>query len=176
MGLKFMIKNGKLFGYINIIDLTIISIILLAIAGLVLVKSGRFSTSANVIKKEAMIEFDVVVRGLKQSTAENLLKPKEKTFITIRNVPYTALEIVKASVESWKTVMPNPKDPSKAIAVNDPAEPYTYNYLVTLKDKAQVTDDGPVIGGNKIKIGLNVTLEGFKYRLNGFVSDVRVGK
>lgn len=169
-----MIKNGKLFGFINIIDLTIVLIVMLGLAGLVLVKSGMFATSANVIKKESMIEFDVVIRGLKQSTGENLLKPKEKSFITIRNVPYTSLEIVKSEMTPWQAIIPDINNPGKAIAVNDPTALYTYNYIVTLKDKASVTDDGAVIGGNKIKTGLVVTLEGYKYRLNGMVSDVRV--
>lgn len=171
-----MIKDGKLFGKINIIDFIAGLLVLLAIAGLILVKSGIFKTSANMIKKEAMIQFDVVIRGLKLSKYEQIFKPGEKTFITIRNVPYTSLEIVKANMTPWQTVIPDPKNPSKAIAVNDPAETSTYNFLVTLKDKALLTSDGPVIGGNKIKTGLSVTLEGYKYRLNGAVSDVRVLK
>ena len=43
-----------------------------------------------------------------------------------------------------------------------------------MKDDAIITDDGAVIGGNKIKIGLPIIMEGFKYRINGVVSDVRV--
>ena len=169
-----MIKNGKLFGFINVIDLSIVLIVLVAVTGLILVKSNRYATSANVIKKESMIEFDVVIRGLKLSSEECLFKPKEKTFITIRNVPYTSLEIVKAEMEPWKTVIPDVRNPGKAFAVVDPTAPYTYNFIVTLKDKATVTADGAVIGGNKIKTGLIVSLEGYKYRLNGMVSDVRV--
>ena len=62
----------------------------------------------------------------------------------------------------------------KAVAVDDPYMPYLYNYVVTVKDDAIITDDGAVIGGNKIKIGLPIIMEGFKYRINGVVSDVRV--
>jgi len=169
-----MIKNGKIFGLINVIDFVIIAGVVLALSGILAVKAGIFKTSAQMVKKEAMIQFDVVIRGLKLSKEEQIFKPGEKTFITIRNVPYTSLEIVKSQMSGWKTVIPNPKNPSKVIAVNDPSEPYTYNFLVTLKDKATITEDGAVIGGNKIKTGLNVSLEGFKYRLNGSVSDVRV--
>ena len=79
-------------------------------------------------------------------------------------------------MEPWKTVIPDVNNPGKALAVVDPTAPYTYNFLVTLTDKATITADGPVIGGNKIKTGLLVTLEGYKYRLNGVVSDVRVLK
>ncbi|MFH0703034.1 MAG: DUF4330 domain-containing protein [bacterium] len=171
-----MIKNGKLFGHINLIDLSIIFVVLLAVTGLTLVKTGRFTTSAQIIKEKSTIEFDVVIRGQKLSKQSALFKPGEKTFITIRNVPYTALEVVKSEITPWQTVIPNPKDLSKALAVDDPTAPHTYNFFVTLKDKALITNDGPVIGGNKIKIGLVVSLEGFDYRLSGIVSGVRIIK
>jgi hypothetical protein len=171
-----MIKDGKLFGKFNILDLSIIIVILLAVTGLLLVKTGKFATSAKVIKKESMIEFDVVLRGVKLSNDKMLFKSGDKSFITIRNVPYTSLGITKVNRTPLQTIIPDPNDPTKALAVNDLAEPYTYNYTVTLKDKALITDDGPVIGGNKIKIGLIVTLEGGDYRLNGLVSGLRVLK
>jgi len=169
-------KNNKIFGIINIVDLIVIIAILLAITGLVLVKSGKFKTSGNVIKKEAVIQFDVTIKGQKVSRKENLFKPGEKTFITIRNVPYTSLEIVKSTVTPVQSMIPDPKNPSKAVAVTDPTDHNLYNYLVTLKDNALVTDNGYVIGGNKIKIGLVVDLEGFDYRLHGIVSDVKAVK
>lgn len=169
-----MAKKAKLFGILNVFDLFIIFIIILGALGLYLVKSGKFKTSSGVIKKEAVIEFDTVIRGQKLSNNESLFKAGEKTFITIRNVPYTSLKIVKFEKTNWQTAIPDPKNPSKAIAVNDPSENYTYNFLVTVEDKALITDDGPVIGGNKIKIGLPVSLEGFNYRVYGVVSDVRI--
>jgi len=171
-----MIKDGKIFGKFNILDLSIIVIVLLAITGLLLVKTGKFTTSSKVIKKQAMIEFDVVLRGVKLSNDKMIFKTGDKSFITIRNVPYTSLGILNVIRTPLQTVIPDPKDPSRALAVVDSAEPYTYNYTVTLKDKALITDDGPVIGGNKIKIGLIVTLEGADYRLNGLVSGLRVLK
>ena len=44
----------------------------------------------------------------------------------------------------------------------------------SIADTAKVTKDGAVVGGNKIKMGLPITLEGEKYRFNGTISDVRV--
>jgi hypothetical protein len=169
-----MIKDGKIFGKINIIDFLIILIVTLAIAGVTLVKSGKFATSSKAITKIAPVNFDVVIRGQKLSKDDKIFINGEKTFITIRNVPYTSLIIKKAERTRWQTVIPDPKNPLKAISVDDPSAPYTYNFFVTLEDTATVTGDGPVIGGNKIKIGLPVTLEGYNYRLTGVVSDVRV--
>lgn len=171
-----MFKNGKLFGLVNPIDIGIVFFVLIALIGLFLVKSGKFTTSANMIKKEGRIVFDVVIRGQKLSKNEDVFIKGEKSFISIRNVPYTSLEIINSERSAWQTITPDPKNPSKVIAVTDPTAPYTYNFLVTLKDKATITDDGPVIGGNKIKIGLPITLEGFKYRFSGIVSDVRIVK
>ena len=92
--------------------------------------------------------------------------------VAIRNVPYKKLEIVNVKKTHSKVVIFD--GTKKAVAVDDPSMPYLYNYVVTVKDDAIITDDGAVIGGNKIKIGLPIIMEGFKYRINGVVSDVRV--
>ena len=48
--------------------------------------------------------------------------------------------------------------------------------MVTVQDDAKITKDGAVVGGNKIKIGLPVTLEGKDYKLNGVVSNITLSK
>ena len=60
--------------------------------------------------------------------------------------------------------------------VDDVTAPYQYDFLVTVLDKAKITKDrdGAVVGGNKIKIGLPITLEGADYKLNGIVSNITV--
>ena len=49
-----------------------------------------------------------------------------------------------------------------------------FDAVVTITDTAKITKDGAVVGGNKIKMGLPVTLEGNNYKFNGTISDVRV--
>ena len=67
----------------------------------------------------------------------------------------------------------NPKKPY--VLVNDDTAPYQYDYLVTVVDSAKITKDGDaVVGGNKVKIGLPITLEGAKYKLNGVISNIIV--
>lgn len=168
-----MFKNGKIFGFINIIDFVIILFVTLGLLGVYLVKSGKFVTSKKMIEKKEQIQFDIALRGVKLSTNSPIFKAGENSFLTIRNVPYTGLEIVKAVKSPVLTVIPNPANPSKPLAVADLAESNAYDFVVTLKDNALITKDGPIIGGNKIKIGLIVSLEGEKYRLNGTVTDVR---
>ena len=43
-----------------------------------------------------------------------------------------------------------------------------------VKDKAQITKDGAVVGGNKIKMGMPITLEGKTYKFTGSVSDMSI--
>ena len=60
------------------------------------------------------------------------------------------------------------------IVVEDEAQPDLYDVVVTLTDTAKITKDGAVVGGNKIKLGLPITLEGADYKFTGSVSDIKV--
>ncbi len=171
-----MAKNFKLFKVFNIFDIAVILILFITVVSALLFISGKFNnvpvSNENIITKD--VEFDVILRGEKVSRDGDIFKAGEKTFITLRNVPYTELEIVKAERTRELYTVPDPENPKKALAVENPAFPNTYNFLVTVADKAVITDDGIVIKGNKIKIGLPIILEGYDYRLSGLVSDVRI--
>ena len=95
---------------------------------------------------------------------------KDKTFLTIRNVPYTELDVIDVKSQSRKILAPN----SKTVLVTDPSQPSLFDAIITITDNAKITKDGAVVGGNKIKMGLPVTLEGKTYRFNGTISDVKV--
>ena len=58
--------------------------------------------------------------------------------------------------------------------MEDYSSPFQYDAVVTLIDDAKITKDGAVVGGNKIKIGLPIVLEGFNYRLGGTISNVQI--
>ena len=69
----------------------------------------------------------------------------------------------------------NVKNAAKNILVlEDVSQPNVYDIAVTLTDKAKITKDGAVVGENKIKMGLPITLEGKDYKFNGTVSDLTV--
>ena len=104
---------------------------------------------------------------------ENPMRANDKTFISIRNVPYTDLDIVDVKADRKKIVLPilNSK---KVMVVEDVSQANMYDITVTLKDTAKITKDGAVVGGNKIKMGLPITLEGKDYKFNGTVSDLKV--
>jgi hypothetical protein len=156
----------------SVIDYVIIAVVALVIVGVLAVKTHFHVTSANAIKDVSNVEFDVTFQSVRLTSKEDPIKAEKETFLTIRNVPYKKLEIVNIEKTRSQVVV---FDGVKTVkSVDDPSAPLLYDYIVTVKDKATITDDGAVIGGNKIKIGLPVILEGVKYRLNGVVSDVRV--
>ena len=51
---------------------------------------------------------------------------------------------------------------------------YSSDMLMTLGGNANITDDGPVLGNNKIKIGTPIELEGQTYRFNATIVEVRI--
>lgn len=174
-----MVNNkfgGKIFGKINIIDFGVGLIVILGLLGLFLLKSKDYRRETAAIKELAQIEFDVMTKPYEVTAKEALFVQGEKSFLTIRNVPYTGLEIVNSKRMPAKSVLYNPVNPKEPVVVNNIAKQYEYSYLVTLKDKAVITPKGPVVGGNKIKIGLPVNIEGSNYRFAGYVSDVRILK
>ena len=156
-------------------DYLIILIILIALLVGFLTFSGKRATSSNQIEATTNIEMEIYIRGVTLTSNKPLFEVGDETFITIRNVPYTKLKITDVKSSKRKTILPsiNPKKPY--ILVNDESAPYQYDYLVKVADSAKITKDGDaVVGGNKVKIGLPITLEGAKYRINGVVSNIEV--
>ncbi len=169
----FMIKNGKILGKFNLVDVVIVGVVAVLVLGVLLVKANVFNPISKVSKGEKALEFEITTRAYEVTAQEELFKVGEKTFITIRNVPYTELEIVNVKKENMKEMFFNEDRPEVPYLMNNVAYPHRFQYVVTLKDNAHITNDGAVIGGNKIKIGLPVDLEGFHYRLGGTVSNVK---
>ena len=60
------------------------------------------------------------------------------------------------------------------MCIRDRSQANVYDLVVTLSDVAKITKDGAVVGGNKIKMGLPITLEGKDYKFNGTVSDLKI--
>ena len=155
---------------LSFVDFIILTGVLIALfVGVVTAKHFR-QTADKQIEATSPITFQVFLRGVTVTGKEFPIKTNDKTFITIRNVPYTELNVIDVDSQPRKVFSPN----SKNIIVTDPAQPDLYDAIVTITDVAKITKDGAVVGGNKIKMGLPVTLEGQVYKFNGTISDVRV--
>lgn len=155
---------------IGIVDFIITIGVITALAvGLYTMKHFR-QTADKQIEATSPITFQIFLRGVTVTGEEFPIKIDDKTFLTIRNVPYTELTVTEVSSQSRKVLSPA----AKSIVVDDPSQPALYDAVITVKDTAKITKDGAVVGGNKIKMGLPVTIEGNSYRFNGTISDVRV--
>jgi hypothetical protein len=164
----------KIFQKLNLIDIIIVlGVIIALIVGFATIKHFR-QTADKQIEATSPISFQVFLRGVTVTGEEFPIKAGEKTFITIRNVPYTELSVLDVTSSPRQTIIPSSKALEQYILVNDPAQPAIYDAIVTITDVAKITKDGAVVGGNKIKMGLPVTLEGENYKFNGTISDVRV--
>jgi len=156
------------------LDIIIILIILAALIVGALTFLGKRRTSDNQIEASTKVNIEIYFRGVVVSSSNSPFETGDETFITIRNVPYTKLKIVDVNYDRKKIIIPD--DKNDYLVVEDVTSPFNYDFLVTVEDDAKITKDGAVVGGNKIKIGLPVTLEGEDYRLNGIVSNISVLK
>ena len=150
------------------------------IAGIVLAIIVGFFTFTHVrqtadkrIEATSKIRFQVYVRGVTLTGTAIPMQKDEKTFISIRNVPYSDLDIVDVKAERKKVVLPTFNN-KKVVVVEDVSQSSLYDIIVTLEDTAKITKDGAVVGGNKIKMGLPITLEGEDYKFSGIVSNLQI--
>jgi len=157
--------------------IVIVGILIALVVGFFTAKNFR-QTADKQIETTAPIVFDVYLRGITLTSGQNPIHSGEKTFISIRNVPYSDLEILNVKTERRKVVLPminNVKSVAKnVLVVDDVSQSHVYDIIVTLTDKAKITKDGAVVGGNKVKMGLPITLEGVDYKFNGTVADIKV--
>ena len=158
----------------HLVDILIVlGVIIALIVGVMTTKHFRQSADKQ-IEATSPITFQVFLRGVTVTGEDFPIKANDKTFITIRNVPYTELNVLDVSSDARKTAVASSKAVEQYILVKDPTQPAIYDAVVTITDTAKITKDGAVVGGNKIKMGLPVTLEGGSYKFNGTISDVRV--
>lgn len=150
------------------------------IAGIILAIIVGFFTFTHVrqtadkrIEATSKIRFQVYVRSVTLTGVDIPMKKDEQTFISIRNVPYSDLKIVDVKAERKKVVLPTFNN-KRVVVVEDVSQSNLFDIVITLEDTAKITKDGAVVGGNKIKIGLPITLEGEDYKFSGIVSNLQI--
>ena len=83
----------NLFGKFNLVDIIIVVGVIIALfVGVATMKHFR-QTADKQIEATSEITFQVFLRGVTVTGEEFPIKQNAKTFITIRNVPYTELEV-----------------------------------------------------------------------------------
>jgi len=170
-------SKGRLFGKFSLLDIGAALVILLTIIGIFVVPgtSGK-STIAQVTKEP--IEVDVIVRGLSvlnPNALINQFNTEKKTNIVIRNQPAGQVDIKNVKPLARNVLVPQP-DGSVKVLPDPRTENYSQDMIMTLSGQAEVTDTGAVVGGQKVKIGTLIELEGDNYNFNTSVIDVRLPK
>lgn len=172
---KILDSQGRLFGKLSILDVGAALVILLVVVGIFFFP-GTSGSVAQLGVTTKPVEVDVVVRGLSIRNPQELIKEfqtKKKTNIIIRNQPYGQVDIKSVKELSRSVVVPQPDGSVKALP--DPRkDTFSTDMMITLAGKAQITANGPVLGNNKIKVGMPIELEGFEYDFNASVIDVRI--
>lgn len=174
--MKFLDSKGRLFGKVSLLDLGAIVVILAAFAGIFLFP-GTSGSVAQVNVSTKPVEVSVIVRGLSVLNPDDFvqqLQEAQQTDIVIRNQPYGKIDV--KTVERLPRTLAIPQPDGTVAAMPDPRseELYSINMMVTLGGDAQITDNGPVLGNSKLKIGTPVELEGMTYNFNGSVIDVKI--
>lgn len=168
-----MEKITNLLKKVKPVDFIIVAGVILAlIVGFFTFTNFR-QTADRQIEAVSKIRFDVFIRGVTLTGNEIPMNKDEQTFISIRNVPYSDLNIIDVKADRKKTVLPT-FNSKKVVVVEDISQANLYDIIVTLEDNAKITKDGAVVGGNKVKMGLPVTLEGEDYKFNGIVSNIQL--
>jgi hypothetical protein len=171
---KIVDSKGRLFGKVSILDVGAACVILLVLVGIFLFPGTTGSIAQ--VNATKPIEVDVIVRGLSVLDPELVIQEFNKTKkanIIIRNQPYGQVDIINAKQLPRNLVVPQP-DGSPKVFPDPRTDSYSVDLLMTLGGKAQITKDGPVLGNNKIKIGVPIELEGFNYDFNATVIALRI--
>lgn len=169
-----MDKISNFIKQFKIVDIIILVFVVIALFVGYATFKGYRQTASKQIEATSKIIFKVYMRGITCSDNEIPIKKDDKTFISIRNVPYSDLDILDVKSQRRQIVIPASGTKKFVIVVEDEAQPDLYDVVVTLTDNAKITKDGAVVGGNKIKIGLPITLEGKDYKFSGSVSEIKV--
>jgi hypothetical protein len=174
--MKLLDSKGRLFGKVSILDIGAALIILMVLVG-IFFYPGTSGSVAQVGATTQPVEVDVMVRGLTSSNPDKLFETisnSETANIIIRNQPYGQVEIKEVKRLPRSTAVPQPDGTVKAFPDPRPELDYTIDMLITLADDAQITENGPVFGNSKVKVGTQIEIEGDLYDFYTSTVDVRV--
>lgn len=174
--MKMIDAKGRLFGKVSLLDIGAGLIILLVLVG-IFFYPGTTGSVAQVGVVTQPVEVDVMVRGLTSSDPQGLyetLKASGTTNIIIRNQPYGEVEIRDVQLLPRSTAVPQPDGSVIALPDPRPELDYTIDMLITLFDEAQITDNGPVFGNSKVKVGTQIEIEGDLYDFYTSTVGVRI--
>lgn len=140
---------------------------------------GKKAYAPTPVENEGRVAYEIYFKNVLISDGgkeerENPFNVGDETFVTIRNVPHAKLKITDVKYNRKMVMVPTGNLNNPYVLVDDKENPLSYDFLVTVEDNGKYTNDGVVSGGNKIKMGLPITLEAPTYRLNGIITNVKI--
>jgi hypothetical protein len=168
--------QGRILGRVSILDLGAVVIIVLVLIG-IFFAPGSGGSVAQVGASTQPIEVDLLFRSVIASSPDDLLQTlqtDETTNMVVRNQPSGTVNLLQVKATPRSTAVPQPDGSVIALPDPRPELDYTIDLMVTIGGEAQITDDGPVLGGAKLKIGTTAELAGQTYTMVGKVADVRL--
>ena len=169
-------SKGRLFGKISLLDIGA-GLIILMVAVAIFFYPGTSGSVAQVGAVTQDVEVDVMVRGLTVLNPEQFLadlKAEGSTDIIIRNQPYGQVNVTDVQPLPRSTAVAQPDGSVESFPDPRPELGYTADMLITLAGPAQITDDGPIFGNSKVKIGTPIELEGKTYTFKTSTVAVRI--
>lgn len=168
--MKLIDSRGRVFGIVSLLDLGAALIILMVVVGIFVLPGGS-GKSILAQANASTIELTALVRGL------NVLEPQmildefktEKTNIIIRNQPAGQVEVTEVQELPRNLAVPQPDGSVKSLPDPRPEARYGRDMLLTLQGKGDLTATGMVLGGQKVKIGTVLELEGKNYNFNASI-------
>ena len=174
-------KVKSMIGKMRPMDYIIFGVVVFILIISLFIGIGKKVYAPSPVESEGKVAYEIFFKGVVVSSGKdkNPQSPFEvgaQTFVTIRNVPHAKLKITDVQYNRRMKMMPTGNAKKPYVLVDDKENPLRYDFLVTVEDTGKFTNDGVVSGGNKIKVGLPITLEAELYRLNGVISNVTILK
>ncbi|MEM9508264.1 MAG: DUF4330 domain-containing protein [Cyanobacteria bacterium P01_E01_bin.35] len=174
--MKIIDSKGRLFGKLSILDLAAACVILLVVIGVFFFPGTPITKSIVAQTKLKPVEVQILVRGLGVTNLDSLMEEfqrEKQADIVIRNQPAGRVNIVASKLLPRTTPVPQPDGTVKALPDPRPEITMIRDMLLTLAGKAEVTNNGIVLGGSKkIKIGSSIQLQGDVYDFNGTIVSI----
>ncbi|MBI1859131.1 MAG: DUF4330 domain-containing protein [Candidatus Melainabacteria bacterium] len=159
----FSVKARK----VNLLNILISITIALCIIGYFLIQNKETSIN-KAIQSTEEIAIEVLIQDTHTNTNE-LFNTGDNTTLTVRHKPHKKLKILRIE-ERPKLLLGYDRTGSYSTAPKNISD--YKDLIVTLQDTATVTKDGYVTGNIKVKIGNQIELEDFKYKLNGKIINI----
>lgn len=161
-------QQGKVFGRVNIIDLSFFIVLVGVLAGLLWVYMGQSPLDKKILAR-GQAEVTVAIRGARIMDP-SILKEHEKVFLTIRNQRYEPVEVT--SIKQWQRQVVFLGKDNKPVVFPDPTAPEVRDIDLKFVHAAEKTAEGYDMDGHHLKVGNTVDLDAFGYRMRGSITQV----